>query len=308
MGKASRRKNRDAQGPKQIPAPFEARPFKGLPNETEWVAMREIIPAATATIRVRVPESTAPEGAGAPAWADLEVGSEHEVTLATVLPLAWPGLHRGEGDVLTALQTGSSTGDASRDIAQAILTSLANEPGQPTVSLPQAMAHTPRLQDILVSQEMTAELRETFDFWLTGEGDALDEAGQLSMERANEAIVPTQRMDSVESGFWCRMGDRAYVRWLLPHDEDAATTALARLKAAGEHTLGGESTLLGAFRGAGLLVPVFEVDPAVEASEWNAPLGELAKRLEAALGEDAPLTPDERRAREGFSSRQVTIR
>lgn len=308
MGKASRRKNRDVKGPKQIPAPFEARPFKGLPNESEWVAMREILPAATATIRVKVPAVEAPEGTPAPAWSSLEVGSEHEVTLATVLPLAWPGLNRGEGDVLSALQTGSSTGDASRDIAQAILTSLANEPGQPTVGLPQAMAHTPRLQDVLVSDTMTAELHESFDFWLTGKEDALDEAGQLSMERANEAIVPTQRLDAVESAFWCLMGDRAYVRWLLPHDEDAATTALARLKAAGEHTLGGQSTLLGAFRGAGLLVPVFEVDPAADPQSWNAPLGELAARLEARLGDDAPLTHDERRAREGFSSRQVTIR
>ena len=308
MGKASRRKNRDAKGPKLLAAPFEARPFKGLPNEPEWVAMREIIPAATASIRVKVPTGDLPEGAPAPAWSGLEPGSEHDVTLATVLPLAWPGLHRGEGDVLTALQTGSSTGDASRDIAQAILTSLANEPGQPTVSLPQAMAHTPRLQDILVSTEMTAELHETFGFWISGDGDALDEAGQLSMERANEAIVPTERLDAVDSAFWCRMGDRAYVRWLLPHDEDAATTALARLKAAGEHTLGGESTLLGAFRGAGLLVPVFEVDPEIAAQEWNAPLGELAARLDARLGDDAPLTHDERRAREGFSSRQVTIR
>ncbi|SNC64648.1 hypothetical protein SAMN05445756_1154 [Kytococcus aerolatus] len=308
MGKASRRKNRDAKGPKLLPAPFEARPFEGLPHETEWVAMREIIPAATATVTVRVPEDAAPEGAPAPAWAGLEAGSEHEVTLATVLPLAWPGLHRAEGDALTALQTGSTTGDPSRDIAQAILTTLAAQPGQPVTTLPQAMAHTPRLQDIVVSDAMVPELREDFGFWVSGDGDALDDAGQLSLERANEAIVPTERLDSVDSAFWCRMGDRTYIRWLLPHTEDAATTALARLKAAGEHTLGGESTLLGAFRAAGVLVPVFEVDPAVDPQEWNAPLGELAARLEARLGDDSPLTPDERRAREGFSSRQVTIR
>ena len=63
MGKASRRKNRDAKGPKLLAAPFEARPFKGLPNEPEWVAMREIIPAATASIRVKVPTGDLPEGA-----------------------------------------------------------------------------------------------------------------------------------------------------------------------------------------------------------------------------------------------------
>ncbi|HLR55574.1 MAG TPA: DUF5926 family protein, partial [Actinomycetales bacterium] len=28
---------------------FVARPFEGLPNEVDWVALREIVPAATAT-------------------------------------------------------------------------------------------------------------------------------------------------------------------------------------------------------------------------------------------------------------------
>jgi hypothetical protein len=38
------------------------------------------------------------------------------------------------------------------------------------------------------------------------------------------------------------------------------------------------------------------------------PLAAFAERLEAALGESGPLTGDERRARAGLVSRQVTIR
>ena len=31
--------------------PFVLRPFEGLPGEPDWVAMREVVPAATATAR-----------------------------------------------------------------------------------------------------------------------------------------------------------------------------------------------------------------------------------------------------------------
>ena len=53
MGKASRRPRgeRADRSVRPLPAPFVARPFEGLPNETDWVAMREIVPAATATVR-----------------------------------------------------------------------------------------------------------------------------------------------------------------------------------------------------------------------------------------------------------------
>ena len=50
MGKASRRRTagrelqgsaRAAKDPASQPAPFVARPFAGLPGETDWVALRE---------------------------------------------------------------------------------------------------------------------------------------------------------------------------------------------------------------------------------------------------------------------------
>ena len=79
---------------------FVARPFEGLPGECDWVALREIVPAATAELRLTG------ESAGRAA------------TLATVLPLAWPGLVRQDGAVFVGLQVPGGSGDASRDVAR----------------------------------------------------------------------------------------------------------------------------------------------------------------------------------------------
>ena len=63
MGKASRRPRTDrtVRTSRPAPAPFVSRPIEGLPHATEWVAMREIVPAATATVRLA--EGKAPDGA-----------------------------------------------------------------------------------------------------------------------------------------------------------------------------------------------------------------------------------------------------
>ena len=140
MGKASRRQrgtDGTSRHPRPAPAPFERRPFQGLAGETDWVALREILPAATAAVTVR-PEHL-PEGAPS------------EVTVATVLPMAWPGLHRADGSVLIGTQSGNASGDASRDLAGQLLAALAAEPGHPVVTTPQVTADSPRLQDVLAA-------------------------------------------------------------------------------------------------------------------------------------------------------------
>ena len=296
MGKASRRKK--AQGEqggkvKVAPAPYVARPFEGLPGETDWVAAHEIIPAATATLTLT--------GEGAPE------GSPQTVTLATVLPMAWAALHRADGAVLVACQSGSSSGDASRDLAAALVAALEVEPGNPVPSAPRATTETPRLQDLLdTDAPFELEVHEGFDFWV-GDDD-LDEAGRESLDRANETVVPTRPMSSAPSAYWCQIGERTYIRWILGDDEDAATTALARLAAAGESELGAGNKLLGAFRAGGLLVPVWEVPADTEAADHEDELAAMQERYRAALAQDEPLTPDERRARAGLTSRQVTLR
>jgi hypothetical protein len=270
-----------------------ARPFEGLPGETDWVAMREILPAATAIVRFAA--GRAPEGA------------PDEATIATVLPLAWPGLHRADGTVFVGTQSGSSSGDASRDLATTLLAAASAEPGTPVTSVPQATADTARLQDLLdTGAEFEVTVHEGFDFWV---GDSeLDDEGKASLERANESVIPTTKMAAVPSAYWCRIGERTHIRLVLPEEEDVATDALARLHAGGESALGEGTRLLGAFRACGLLVPVWDLDPTKDAADYEEELGALAKRYAAAAASDAQLTPEERRARSGLLSRQVTLR
>ncbi|MDQ2755304.1 MAG: DUF5926 family protein [Actinomycetota bacterium] len=296
MGKASKRRSTrsiDPSGVKAAPAPFVARPFEGLPCETEWVAMRELIPAATA--RITFAAGAAPAGAADTA------------TVVTVLPLAWPALHRNDHEVLVATQSGASSGDASRDLAAALLLACAADEGTPVVTVSPPTADSPRLQDLLdLDAPFEVSVHEGFDFWV---GDAeLDDEGRESLQRANESSIPTSRVEGVPSAFWCEINGRTYVRWVLPHDEDAATDALARLLAADTSRLVDGSRLLGAFRASGLLVPVWEVPVDDEPGSFTDAVLAMKGRIEQALASDVALTPQERSARAGLVNRQVTLR
>lgn len=95
---------------------------------------------------------------------------------------------------------------------------------------------------------------------------------------------------------------------MRPEDEDALMLALARLHAAGNLHLGEGSRFAGSFRTHGLLVPVFDLDPERHPNEWIPATKELGERFGDVLAIDGPLTADERRARDGLRSRQVTLR
>ena len=298
MGKASRkpRRERADQSSRPAPAPFVARPFEGLANETDWVAMREIVPAATATVRLV-----------AGAFGD---DAPSEVTIATVLPLAWPGLHREAGEVLVGIQSGNASGDTSRDIAQAISLAIQATPGSPVTVLPVSTVDTPRLQDVIDTREsFDITVHEGFDFWVA---DAdLDADGKESLERANESAIPTVKLESAASVYWCRIGERTYVRWVLPYDEDTSTDALARLHAAGDSHLGddgGDGRLLGCFRSSGLLIPVWEVAADREPAQFEQAVGQMRTRIDDAAASTDALDAAERGARAGLLNRQVTLR
>lgn len=298
MGKASRRRRTTdgsgapAKRQRSAAVPYVSRPFEGLPQETEWVAIREILPAATAAVTFA--QGQAPEGVDT-------------ATIATVLPMAWPALHRADGTVLIGTQSGSVSGDPSRDLAAQLLAGAAVEPGTPVTHAPAATAETPRLQDLLdTSAPFEVVVHEGFDFWV--EDQDLDDDAKASLDRANESVVPTRRMDALPSAYWVRIGERTYIRLILPEDEDTATDALARLHAAGDSALGDGTRLLGAFRACGLLVPVFEVPANTEAEDHESGLAAFGNRYAAALATSEALTADERRARSGLLSRQVTLR
>jgi hypothetical protein len=288
-GSASRREG----AARAAAAPYVARPFEGLPGETDWVALREILPSATAAVTFTA------DAAG--------VGLPQAATIATVLPMAWPAMHRADGEVFVSTQSGSVSGDASRDLAAALLAAAAADAGEPVATVATATAETPRLQDLIASDApFEATAHDGFGFWVSD--TELDDEAKASLDRANESVIPTVRLTARPSAYVQTIGERSYLRWVLPFDEDAATDGLARLVASGGHRLGADDRLLGAFRACGLLIPVWEVDSSADPMSFDGPLGELAERLEAAVLSSASLTVEERRARSGLLSRQVTLR
>ena len=281
-----------AAGRTKVRDVFVARPFAGLVDEVQWVAARELIPAATAPLRL------------APAL--VEQYGERPVTLCTVLPMAWPAMVRPDGHILIALQRHAQSGDASRDLAASLLCALETAPGKP-VEVPPLPGVGPRLSDVLVDGALELTLYDGFDFWLDGEAVG-DPGVQASLERANANVLPTVRLDAAPAAYWCRVPEKAHVRWVLPDDEDRALDALARLSVAGELLLEAGTRFVGMLRTQGLLIPVWDVPAAPEAAEWEAPLAAGAKRYAEALATDAPLSPAERRARQGLLGRQLTLR
>jgi hypothetical protein len=270
-------------------APPVRRPFEGLAGEADWVALRELVPAATATLRT-------PDG--------------REVTLASVLPGGTPALVRANGEIMLGVQLATSSDDISRDLGTALAAALEAPAGAPVDPGPIGGAGSagPRLQELLdADAPLEVTVHDDFEFWL--EGATVDAAARAGLQQANEMVMPTVRLAGLEAAYWCRPGnERAHVRWVRPEAEEPLLDALARLSAAEQLTLGEGTRYAGAFRAHGLVVPVWDVPADTPGEEWAGPSAGLQSRLESALTVTDPLTADERRARAGLLSRQVTLR
>ena len=292
MSKKRRIKNDGTPKREKTPDMFSARPFEGFADEVEWIALRELVPAASAPLTL-VPELVKEFG-------------DRPVTLATVLPMAWPAMTKPDGRVFLGLQRHVQSGDVSRDLAVALVRALQTNPGSP-VSVPAHAGVGPRLQDLIVDGPLDVTLHDGFEFWL--DDDAGDDANvKASLERANASIYPTVRLAAAKAAYWCRVPDRGHIRWVLPDDEDAALAALARLSAAGDLLLGEGTKFAGMFRAHGLLVPVWDIPRDPEAGEWEGPLAAFAKRYQDALADTSPLDAAARRSRQGLVGRQLTLR
>ncbi|MEZ0064266.1 hypothetical protein ABIA32_000244 [Streptacidiphilus sp. MAP12-20] len=270
------------------------RPFEGLPGEGDWVALRELVPAATVPLTVN---------AATLATATGEVPS---VTLATVLPMAWPAMRRQDGSIMLGLQTQTSSGDLSRDLADALVLALAAEPGNPVPPRRPAPGG-PRLQELLdLDAAFEPAVHTGFEFWLEDADSATGEVA-ASLEQANAAVIPTEKLESVSHSYWCAAPDRNHLRWVMSYSEEPLLDALARLSAAGEASLGEDTKLVGSFRAHGLVVPVWDLPQTMTAADCEKPAADFAERLAAALTVTEPLTPEQRKARALLSSRQVTL-
>ncbi|TDC73213.1 topoisomerase II [Micromonospora sp. KC606] len=271
---------------------FVPRPFEGLADEPEWIALRELVPAASAPLRLTADLVT-------------EYG-DRPVTLATVLPMAAPAMTKPDGRVFIGLQRHQQSGDVSRDLADALLCALRTEPGGQVV-VPPLPGPGPRLQDIVVDGPLEISMHDGFEFWLDP-GATDDPSVQASLERANAAVYPTVKLAAARAAYWCQVPEKAHVRWVLPEDEDTALDALSRLSAAGTLTLGAGTKFAGMFRAHGRLVPVWDLPEDVPAVDWEAPVAEFAKRYAEALAEKEALDAAGRRARQGLLGRQLTLR
>jgi hypothetical protein len=276
--------------PPKVRDAFVLRPFEGLEDEPDWIALRELVPAATTPLHLSA-ELIAEYG-------------EREITLSTVLPMAWPALTKPDGRIFIGLQRGIQSGDVNRDIAASIVAALEEKPGVP-VPVAVQPGPGPRLADVLRDGRLDITMRDGFDFWLDEEGDAEVSA---SLERANASVFPSAKLAAAPAAYWCRFPEKAHVRWVLREDEDPALAALSRLSAARELTLGEGTKFAGMFRAHGLLVPVWDLPPETPAESWEEPVRELAQRYAAALAGGTELDAAQRRARQGLLGRQLTLR
>lgn len=269
--------------------PLNPRPFADFASELDLIALHTFVPSATAPLSL-----LGHEGASA--------------TIATVLPLAAPALRRTSGGVIVAAQTLNSSGDPSRDLAHSLERALAAEPGE-TLSYDEPPATTTPLSELIDPKaELDLTLHDTFEYWFESEGQSsADQA--ISLERANAAIEPTIKLNSVDAAYWVRRStDRCHLRWVMPEDEDPLLDALARLHAADALRLGEGSKYAGSLRACGRLIVVWDLAVDEPGGHWEQPAASLAERLGNALAAGAPLSSAERRSRSGLTNRQLTLR
>ncbi|WP_122815969.1 DUF5926 family protein [Nocardioides pantholopis] len=268
--------------------PFVKRPFEGLPSECDVIALRELVPAATAPLQVS--------------------GTDRSVVLCSLLPMAAPAMVRASGEVWLGLQVQHAFGDPARDLGAVLTAALEQaERGEPgVVGLTADPGPGPRLQDLVTGDRLDVTVHEGFDYWIADVEDK--DAMAAALEQANASVNPTVKLASVEAAYWTNVGTKEHLRWVMPEPEDQLLDALARLHAAGKDDLAPGSRLVGMFRAHGLLAPVWDLPVGTGAEVLEEPAARFAADLAEALASTEELTAAERAARQGLANRQVTIR
>jgi hypothetical protein len=269
-------------------AVYVSRPFEGLPSECDVVAMRELVPAATATLRL----------------SDAAPRTDRPVMLCSLLPTAAPAMSRDSGEVWLGLQVQHNFGDPSRDLGAVLLAALDAEPG--IVGLIDPPGEGPRLQDLVTGDSLDVTVHEGFDYWVADVEDK--ESYDALLEQANASMTPTARLTQVEAAYWTDVGTKEHLRWVMPEPEDDLLDALSRLHAAGRDVIVDGARLVGMFRAHGLLAPVWDLPVGTGAEALEDPASAFAEALAEALADSSALTSEERAARSGLANRQVTIR
>jgi hypothetical protein len=266
---------------------FVNRPFEGLPSECDVVALRELVPAATAPL-------TLADG----------VGDGRPVQLCSLLPMAAPAMVRDSGQIWLGMQVQHNFGDPARDLGAVLLRAFESEPG--IVGLTDPPGEGPRLQDLVTGSSLDVTVHDGFDYWIADVEDK--ESMAAALEQANDAATPTARLTTVEAAYWTNVGTKEHLRWVMPEPEDALLDALARLHAAGRDDIAPGSRFVGMFRAHGLLAPVWDLPVGTGPEALEEPAERFAADLAEALADGSALTTEQRSARSGLANRQVTLR
>lgn len=271
------------------PPVFVKRPFEGLAAEGDLIALRELVPAATAPLTLK-------EG-------------DREVVLATLLPGAAPAYVDADGRVVLALQVLHSFGDPSRDLGAVLVQALeyAEQGETGTVGLTSDPGEGPRLQDLVVDEALDVTVHDSFGYWADLIGDETGAVASAA-EQADAQMTPSRKLTGVPAAYWADVHTKEHLRWVMPEPEDELLDALARLHAAGEDQVAEGSKLVGMFRAHGLLTPVWDLPAGTGAEVLEEGAAAFRERLDAALATTEPLTTEQRSVRSALAGRQVTIR
>ena len=267
------------------PPAYVARPFAGLASECDVIALRELVPAATAPLTLR--------------------DSDRKVRLCTLLPGAAPAMVRESGEIWLGLQVQHNFGDPARDLGAVLTRALDADEG--VVGLNDPPGEGPRLQELVADEPLEITIHDGFGFWVD-DVEEQDPGLAAALEQASGAADPTVRLAGVTAAYWTNVGPKEHLRWVMPEPEEELLSALARLHVAGKDSIADGSRLVGMFRAHGLLVPVWDLPVGTGASVLEEPAVRFAADLQAALASKDELTGDERAARSGLANRQVTIR
>ena len=148
-----------------------------------------------------------------------------------------------------------------------------------------------------------------FDYWVADLDDP-DGSMAAALEQANEAAAPTDRLDRRRRGVLdLRRATGSTSAGCCPTTRTGCSTASPGCTPRRGRAWSTDDRLIGMFRAHGLVAPVWDLPVGTGAEALAGPAAPAGRGLDAAMASTpTPLTSEERSARAGLASRQLTIR
>ena len=225
--------------------------------------------------------------------------------------MASPALVRANGEILLGVQLQTSSDDVSRDLGTALAAALEAPVGRPGRPGPDRR----RARPARACRSCSTRRRPSRSPCTTTSGsgsraptpDAEADGRPGARQRGDPADGPARRAGRRLLGA-ARATSAPTCAGCARSRRSSCSTRSPGCGAAEQLLLGEGTRYAGAFRALGLVVPVWDLPADVPAEDWVGPAAEFQTRLEQALADTAELTADERRARAGLISRQITLR